>query len=175
MRRNTILVVRQAHQDQEEDKRCDQDGGTVYGSHPAIAAGSSCDLSPSYYLVVRRLTRRVLLDVQSIVSELKAERDRIVQAIAALERALIDGPSSAGNPRGRSLTPAGRKRLSEAMKRRWAPRRRSSFRVAKITASAAPRKRRGGLTPAGRRKLSRLMKKRWAERRKKGVKKLVRS
>jgi hypothetical protein len=121
------------------------------------------------------------LDLQSIVSELKSERDRIVRAIAALEidsmggRGNSAGSTSAGAAtpaRGRGLTPAGRKRLSEAMKRRWATRRRSSIRVTKMTTSAAPQKKRGGLTPAGRKKLSQLMKKRWAERRKKGVKKL---
>ena len=36
MRRYAVLVMRQARQDQKEDDRCDHDGGTVGGSHPAI-------------------------------------------------------------------------------------------------------------------------------------------
>lgn len=76
------------------------------------------------------------MDVAKIVADLKSERDRIGRAIEALEGS---GPrqraakmsvsasstmSSAtpGKKRGR-LTAAGRKRLSEAMKRRWAERR----------------------------------------------------
>jgi len=64
------------------------------------------------------------------------------------------------------MTAAGRRRISEAMKRRWAAVRRSG--TVSVSASAAPKKKRGGLTPAGRRKLSEVMKKRWAERRRRG-------
>jgi hypothetical protein len=59
-----------------------------------------------------------------------------------------------------ALTPAGRKRLSELMKARWAARRKSGG--TKAPASA----KKGGLTAAGRRRLSQLMKARWAARRK---------
>lgn len=70
------------------------------------------------------------MDVAKIVADLKSERDRIGRAIEALEgtgshrRAAKMGAGSAtpGRKRGR-LTAAGRKRLSEAMKRRWAERR----------------------------------------------------
>ena len=73
------------------------------------------------------------LDVAKIVSDLKSERDRLGRAIEALEgprqRAVKMTASAAavssatpGKKRGR-LTAAGRKRLSEAMKRRWAERR----------------------------------------------------
>jgi hypothetical protein len=75
------------------------------------------------------------LDVAKIVSDLKSERDRLGRAIEALEgmgprqramkmTASVAAVSSAtpGKKRGR-LTAAGRKRLSEAMKRRWAERR----------------------------------------------------
>jgi len=81
-----------------------------------------------------------------------------------------------GRKRG-GITPAGRKRLAEAMKRRWAEgkfkgrssRGKSSPKAGRaiaVQAKAGP-KRRGGLTPAGRKRLSEMMKKRWAERRKK--------
>jgi hypothetical protein len=70
------------------------------------------------------------LDIHAIVKELKHERDRLEKAIAALEEtdsapaqgisppaANLRAPSSG---KGRHLTPEGRKRLSDAMKKRWA-------------------------------------------------------
>jgi hypothetical protein len=72
--------------------------------------------------------------------------------------------------RGGSLTPAGRKRSSEAMKKRWAKRSVSTGTSRKIAApvrTATEEKKRGGLTAAGRKRLSQAMKKRWAERKKK--------
>ena len=114
------------------------------------------------------------MDLSSIVSELKRERDRIARAIAALENESSDGRgkatsrSAAGTATMRhGLTPAGRRRLSESMKRRWAARRRAGIASAGTTASAAPKRKRGGLTAAGRRRLSEMMKKRWAEKKKK--------
>ncbi len=73
------------------------------------------------------------MEIDRIVADLRREADRIGRAIAALE-----GSSGAATKwgtkaprlgtqkrkrRGR-LTPEGRKRLSDAMKRRWAERRR---------------------------------------------------
>jgi hypothetical protein len=118
--------------------------------------------------------RRSILDLQSIVSELKSERDRIARAIAALENESLAGGVSAGRVsaaakmpgRGGGLTPAGRRRLSESMKRRWAARR-AGIGSTKATASGAPKKKSGGLTAAGRKKLSEMMKKRWAEKKRK--------
>lgn len=73
------------------------------------------------------------MDVEKIIAELKLERDRLDRAIEALEgggpgrsaagASMAASPSAPlGKKRGR-LTPAGRKRLSEAMKKRWAERR----------------------------------------------------
>src|SRR5258707_8212630 len=59
-----------------------------------------------------------------------------------------------------ALTAAGRRKLYELMKARWAARRKSGG------TKAAPSAKKGGLTPAGRRRLSQLMKARWAARRK---------
>jgi hypothetical protein len=127
----------------------------------------------SCYLGGGRLPhRRPILDLHSIVSELKSERDRIARAIAALENESIAGGVPAGRVsaaakspgRGGGLTPAGRRRLSESMKRRWAARRRAGIGSTKTTASAAPKKKGGGLTAAGRKRLSEMMKKRWAEK-----------
>ena len=75
------------------------------------------------------------MDIQKIVAELERERDRIGRAIAALVESassnLTTGKSGGAGKtvalgkrkrRGGGITPAGRKRLSEAMKKRWAAR-----------------------------------------------------
>jgi hypothetical protein len=73
------------------------------------------------------------LDTRRIVSELKAERNRLDQAIIALDEASTTQPTVVKNafsmdgaqaPRKRRrLTAAGRKRLSMLMKKRWADKR----------------------------------------------------
>jgi hypothetical protein len=75
------------------------------------------------------------LDTQEIVKELKAERDRLDKAIAALDGATTRvivatyEPSSNGAsaPRKHHLTAAGRKRLSMMMKKRWAEKRKKNL------------------------------------------------
>jgi len=78
------------------------------------------------------------LDLERIVADLKQERDRLNRAIAELEgtnssrnvrksgatvpRALTK--AAAEDKRGKGLTPDGRRRLSLAMKKRWAERKR---------------------------------------------------
>jgi hypothetical protein len=74
------------------------------------------------------------MDTQRIISELQDERDRIDQAIVALKTLSSDRVQPATRPRKtrpvmlstqrRRLSAAGRKRLSELMKQRWAERRR---------------------------------------------------
>jgi transcription elongation GreA/GreB family factor len=57
------------------------------------------------------------------------------------------------------MTPEGRKRLSEALKARWA---------AKKAGASAPAKEarsKGGMTPEGRKRLSEALRKRWAAKR----------
>jgi hypothetical protein len=80
------------------------------------------------------------LDTQAIVKELKRERARLDKAIAALEETDSPAPRtsspsvtpSAKPPkRADRLTPEGRKRLSEAMKKRWAEKRKKAGRKAK--------------------------------------------
>jgi hypothetical protein len=75
------------------------------------------------------------VDLERIVTDLKRERDRLNRAIAALAESDSSGvrldmrvapvrdAMQNGKGQGRHLTPAGRKRLSEAMKKRWADRR----------------------------------------------------
>ena len=82
------------------------------------------------------------MEIDKIVSDLKKERDRLVNAIAALVGV---GSTATGKRRGRKPGPK---------------------------ASAAKGTRRGGISKEGRKRLSELMKKRWAERRKKGMTKL---
>jgi hypothetical protein len=101
--------------------------------------------------------------VDKIIAELKREKEKIHRAITALlEGAGLSakGPArKVARKKRSSITPEGRRRLSLAMKRRWAKRR--SKRLLPKTAAS---KRRGQLTPAGRKRLSEAMKKRWAER-----------
>ena len=70
------------------------------------------------------------MDTGRIVAELKRERDRLSRAIAALEdqppkaaarRSAVPHRAAGGSNKKRGrLTPEGRKRLSDLMKKRWA-------------------------------------------------------
>jgi hypothetical protein len=75
------------------------------------------------------------VNITVIVSELKAERIRIDRAITALEGMSPNGSTSNHAPKqakaavaqkSGGLTAAGRKRLSELMKKRWAERRKKA-------------------------------------------------
>ena len=75
------------------------------------------------------------MEIEKIVAELRKERDRLNQAIAALEglaprgatkRSAVPNRVTRGKKKRGGLTPEGRKRLSELMKKRWAERRRKS-------------------------------------------------
>ncbi len=70
------------------------------------------------------------LNIEEIVSQLKAKRNQIDHAIGALEELSPNGATDApqrqakiGRQKRGGLTAAGRKRLSEMMKKRWAERR----------------------------------------------------
>jgi hypothetical protein len=81
-------------------------------------------------------TKEEVLDIQSIVKELKRERDRLNKAIAALEETDLSPTPPKTSPvanlaappakKRNRLTPAGRKRLSDAMKKRWAEKRKKA-------------------------------------------------
>jgi hypothetical protein len=86
-------------------------------------------------------TKEEPVDIQAIVKELKHERDRLDKAIAALDEtdsapapqisspaAKISAPSTGT---GHHLTPEGRKRLSDSMKKLWAAKRREASRGGK--------------------------------------------
>jgi hypothetical protein len=78
------------------------------------------------------------MDIKQLVAELRAERDQITQAIAAIEALERGGKrentqkTTAGSRRAASARPrrtmsaAARKRISEAAKKRWAERRKAA-------------------------------------------------
>ena len=68
------------------------------------------------------------MDRDSILQELKSERDQLTAAIDALETRTNTTVGKPAVKRGHSggITAAGRKRLSELMKRRWAERRKGA-------------------------------------------------
>jgi Spy/CpxP family protein refolding chaperone len=75
------------------------------------------------------------LDTGRIVAELKRERDRLSRAIAALEgespkaaakKSSVPNRAAHSKKRGGRLTPEGRKRLSDLMKKRWAEKRKKA-------------------------------------------------
>ena len=119
------------------------------------------------------------MDIQSIVTQLKSELTRIGEVIGLLEgntpakKRVGRPPASAAaktpSTRAGGLTPAGRRKLSLAMKRRWAQRKSTggaSKASTPIVAVGKPKKG-GGITAAGRKKLSEAMKARWAARKRK--------
>jgi hypothetical protein len=113
------------------------------------------------------------VDTKEILSDLRAELGHINQAIAALEGLNDTGvrtqavykaaAESAPKPRRRRMSAAGRRRISEAAKARWAERRKQTAKSASPKQSGGRRK----MSPAARKRISEMMKKRWAERRKK--------
>ena len=81
------------------------------------------------------------MDIHAIIKELKRERDRLDKAIAALDETdsapapQMSSPAAKVSPpstgRGHHLTPEGRKRLSDNLKKRWAEKRKQSSRGGK--------------------------------------------
>ena len=104
------------------------------------------------------------MNIQLILTDLHRERNRLDQAIAALEglssrpagrRGRPPGAKQAKSARTRKrsgITAAGRRRLSEMMKKRWAERKKK----------AVPKRK--PMSAASRKRLSDMMKKRWLER-----------
>ena|ERR1700733_14538567 len=109
--------------------------------------------------------------LSEVIKKLEQQRIGIERALAALRD--IEGPGletpapAAARPVGRprkakrkgGMTPEGRKRLSEALKARWAARK------AGASAPAKKAKRKGGMTADGRKRLSEALRKRWAAKR----------
>ena len=97
------------------------------------------------------------MDLQSILAELRSQRARLDQAISALEGSAGSSPRRRGRPpkaasttgpqRHRRMSAAARRRISEAMKQRWANRK---------GRSAPAKAKRPGMSAAARKKLSAL-------------------
>jgi hypothetical protein len=111
--------------------------------------------------------------LKEVIKGLEKQKTAIERALAALKE--VDGAPVESAPlaavpavrRGRpkrkgGMTPEGRRRLSEALKKRWAVKRAAS--QVKPLAKAKAKKK-GGMTPEGRRRLSEALKKRWAVKR----------
>ena len=111
------------------------------------------------------------MDTTKILTDLRAERDRLDQAIAALEG--LSGSSSLGGEHdlptpaslptaalalakpGRNISPEGRARIAAAARARWAKQN-----AAKSTGAGR------NISAAGRKRIAEAAKKMWAERRK---------
>jgi hypothetical protein len=76
----------------------------------------------------RQRRKTTPLDTQSIIAELEAERDRLNAAIEALQgsRRKRGRPAGKTDGRRRHLSAAARKRIGEAMKKRWAERKKKA-------------------------------------------------
>jgi hypothetical protein len=98
----------------------------------------------------------------NIITQLEQQKAAIEKALAALHG--LDGNAlaqAAPAKRKGGMSPAGKRRLIAALKRRWAAKR-----AASVPAPAAkPAKRKGGMTAAGRKRLAEAMRKRWAAKR----------
>ena len=100
--------------------------------------------------------------LKSIIAQLERQNAVIGRALAALRE--VDGGAisheAASSPATRKggMTPEGRKRLIEALKRRWAARRAAATKE-------APTSRKSNFTPEGRKRLAEAMKRRWAVKR----------
>src|ERR1017187_3318435 len=131
---------------------------------------------PACYTVSITPPKGTHMDIQGIVTQLRQEMSRIEQAIAALV-GLGSQPARRGRPpkvsqakpaRGqkrRRMSAAARKRISAAMKQRWAQWKGKS---APKKVKAAPKKSaaRKPMSAAAKKRLSELMKARWAARKK---------
>ena len=114
--------------------------------------------------------------LNEVIKKLEQQRTGIERALAALRE--IEGPGAvapAAAPaavpasgrlrkatRKGGMTPEGRRRLSEALKARWAAKKAGPSVPAAAPAKA---KRKGGMTPEGRKRLSEALRKRWAAKR----------
>jgi hypothetical protein len=127
------------------------------------------------------------MDTTKILTDLRAQRDRLNQAIAALEslNASASAPQTSKNAAKTSTAAAlnsaphagkrvisdeARQRMAEAQRKRWAKKKRAAkaasvttVKPAKAAAKkAAPKSSKGGITAAGRKRISEAAKARWA-------------
>lgn len=70
------------------------------------------------------------MNVQGILAELRDQRDRLQQAIDALERSTNGTRKRRGRKPGRHMSADARRRIGLAMKKRWAERKKAGKSVA---------------------------------------------
>jgi len=118
------------------------------------------------------------MDTRTILADLRSELNRLNQAIAALES--LDGTVTAATPvakaapkRGgrRHMSAAGRKRISEAAKARWAAKRMAVAKPAAAKPATKATTGRRTMSAAARKKIAEAQRKRWAAVKKAAVRK----
>jgi hypothetical protein len=100
------------------------------------------------------------MDTNRILDELKAERDRIEQAISALEAVNSTGRRRAGRPPKAAAIPRRRGRMSAATRARMAAAQRARWAKAKPAQPAKPARR---MSRAARKKIAAAQRARWAK------------
>jgi hypothetical protein len=120
------------------------------------------------------------MDTKQILTDLRVELNRINQAIAALES--LDGAGTATKgatdttakpapqPGKRVLTPAARKRISEAAKARWEARRKTTAQPAPAKPAPKASSVRRTVSAASRKKMAEAQRARWAAQKKAAAK-----
>ena len=105
------------------------------------------------------------MNLESILDELRSQRTRIDQAIAALQGAARNSrPAQAVGRRRDHMSAAARARIGAAKKAWWAKQKRKSATAKKPTLIHGAKRK--PISLVARKKLSKLMKARWAERKK---------
>ena len=94
-----------------------------------------------------------MANLESIVQQLKHERDRIDQAIRTLTS--LNGNVTSGGAGTRTISAAARARMSRAQKARWGK--------SKGLQPVASNSKRGSISAAGRRRIAAAQKARWAK------------
>jgi peptidoglycan hydrolase CwlO-like protein len=101
-------------------------------------------------------------EIQAAIEGFEAQKQRLDEQIAELRRMLSGAnaePISASPANGRrTMSPAARKRIADAMRKRWAAVKKGA--VPKAVAPA-PKKAKRRLSPEGRRRIIAATKKRW--------------
>jgi hypothetical protein len=129
------------------------------------------------YLIVNIAILGECMDTKQILTDLRVELNRINQAIAALES--LDGigtatlgatATPAKQPGKRVLTPAARKRISEAAKARWAARRKTTEQPASAKPAPKATSVRRTVSAASRKKMAEAQRARWAAQKKAAAK-----
>ena len=113
--------------------------------------------------------------IKDVIASLERRKTAIEQALEALrEIDAVDGQQpgvevaaavTSGGPKRRGgMTPEGRKRLSAALKKRWAAKKTAEGAAARVTKEAPATKKRA-FSAATRKRMAEAMRKRWAVKR----------